>query len=203
MRDASSMDYKWVSIDELRKGRPIQVGLWVAVRIFFKKTKRKLIKIESLQSNFFPAKIPFSKIQKKNLAGKKITLQMNEVQKNLNRRLDAPGPERRLAILHPVPNTLTFLFESHDLHNLLSFLRFWKTRKPVPKAKHQNLCKILNELLHNLWLFIQGRFFENISNNFLLIHEEISWSLFNCWNVEYLELKTQWNFPIQKVWLAF
>jgi hypothetical protein len=31
-----------------------------------------------LQSNFFPAKIPFSKIQKKNLAGKK-TLQMDEV----------------------------------------------------------------------------------------------------------------------------
>jgi hypothetical protein len=33
----------------------------------------------SLQSKFFPAKIPFSKIQKKNLVGKKFTLQMNEV----------------------------------------------------------------------------------------------------------------------------
>jgi hypothetical protein len=33
-----------------------------------------------MQSNFFPAKIPFSKIQKKILAGKKFTLQMNEVQ---------------------------------------------------------------------------------------------------------------------------
>jgi hypothetical protein len=59
-------------------------------------------KFTLLQSNFFPAKIFFSKIQKKNLAGKKITLQINEVL-YLNFRIFPDKPRKSAPSPLPIP----------------------------------------------------------------------------------------------------